>query len=120
MVRGIAIIALLASTGCRVSREMKLCRVIDESSLEPIAGAEVRMRPYAPLHPFWPRGDAGVTDASGEVRLSLPSDFWWYFSGARAAGYSQVKHPARAVPPDGAFAMFYMRRVAAADTSRSP
>ena len=119
MARVIAIIALLwAATGCRVSREMKLCRVIDESTLQPIGGAEVRMRPYAPIHPFWPRGDAGVTDANGEVRLSLPSDFWWYFSGARAAGYSEVKHPAREVPPDGAFAVFYTQRLAAEDDGR--
>src|SRR5688572_11394396 len=120
MARFIAIIALLGVAGCRVSRQMKLCRVSDERSLEPIGRGEGHMRPFAPLHPFWPRGDAGVTDANGEVRLSLPNDFWWYFSGARAAGYSEVKHPAREVPPDGAFAVFYMQRVKTADTAWSP
>jgi hypothetical protein len=109
------ILCLLCCTGCQVAREMKLCRVIDVDSLQPISGAKVWMQPYAPFHPFWPSGDQGVTDANGEVKLSLPKDFWLYLSSAEAKGYTEINDPERDVDVlesarDGAWWMFYMKR----------
>jgi hypothetical protein len=92
---------------------MRLCRVLDADSLQPMAGASVWMQPYAPIHPFWPPGDKGITDAKGEVWLSLPwdRDFWFYFSDVKAKGYSQVDGPSPPVPwPVGVWALFYMKR----------
>ena len=45
----------------------------------------------APIHPFWPAGDRGITDKNGEVALSLPMDFWFYFGGVDAEGYTEIK-----------------------------
>jgi len=72
------------------------------------------MQPYAPFHPFWPPGDKGVTDAKGQVILSLPwdQDFWFYFSGVSAAGYSACH--GQDLPGEGdTWAIFYMKRDAA-------
>src|SRR4051812_48962434 len=92
----IATLGLLCAVGCQVPRSMQQCRVIDDADARPIVGAKLHIQPYAPIHPFWPAGATGVTGANGEVMLSLPSDFWFYFSDARASGYSAskyVKHP---------------------------
>jgi hypothetical protein len=109
----LALLGLLCTIGCQVPREMKLCRVIDDSSCQPISGAKVHVQPYAPIHPFWPAGASGVTDANGEVSLSLPSDYWWYFGDVHADGYSQVTGQARPLEPGGrkfAFLLFSMQR----------
>jgi hypothetical protein len=89
---------------------MKVCRVVEVDTFQPIRGAQIWMQPYAPIHPFWPSGDKGVTDANGEAKLSLPTDFWFYFYGAKAAGYSEVDNPEhRMAWPAGVFAVFYMK-----------
>lgn len=95
----IVIVSLLFCAGCQpVARHMQICRVVETDTFKPIRGAKLWMQPYAPIHPFWPAGDQGVTDANGEVKLSLPKDFWWYFSSCKADGYSEVKQPEHPMP----------------------
>jgi hypothetical protein len=83
---------LSCCTGC-AAREPQLYKVVDSTDLQPVGGAEVWMQPWAPIHPFWPAGDRGTTDANGEVTLSLPHGFWFYFWGVKADGYTEVKDP---------------------------
>ncbi len=97
----LAAAGLLCAVGCQTPRSMQLCRVIDDADLRPIGGATVHIQPYAPIHPFWPAAASGVTDANGEVRLSLPSDFWFNFCDVRAAGYSPSKVQDRPIEPAG-------------------
>jgi hypothetical protein len=107
-----AILLLLCCTGCLGPREMKLYRVVDVSNFQPIPGAKVWAQPYAPIHPFWPFGARGITDANGQVRLSLPADFWFYINIANAKGYSQLyydDHPTMPYPAD-TWAILYMKR----------
>ena len=93
-----------------------LCRVVDIDSGKPIGGAKVWMQPYAPIHPFWPPGDRGTTDSKGEVTLSFPKDFWFYFSGVSADGYVEVEPPEwsdawrNAWPYGGAWWVFFVKR----------
>jgi hypothetical protein len=105
------ILCFLCCTGCQISREPMVCRVVDAADRQPIRGAKVWMQPWAPIHPFWPAGDKGVTNDNGEATLSLPNGFWFYFSGAEADGYSRVKDvEGLPQPPAGTWAVFYMKR----------
>ncbi|MCX5662615.1 MAG: hypothetical protein NTW19_23285 [Planctomycetota bacterium] len=104
------VVCLICLGGCQGAREAILCRVVDVDHFQPVCDAKVWLQPWAPIHPFWPAGDKGVTNAEGEVTLSLPKDFWWYFSFARADGYSQVKHPERLAEARGADWILYMKR----------
>lgn len=97
----LGIVTVLCALGCQTPRSIQLCRVIDDTDLRPISGAKIQLQPYAPFHPFWPAGASGVTDADGEVRLSLPSDFWFYFSAVNATGYSSSKLPDQPIEPAG-------------------
>jgi hypothetical protein len=110
MRKAFVFLCLFCCTGCCVPREMKLCRVVDVADFQPISGAKVWIQPCAPIHPFWPLGDRGVTNANGEVRLSFPQDFWWYLSGASANGYSEVEAPDPPMENAGASMIFYMKR----------
>ena len=74
------------------------------------------MQPWAPIHPFWPWGDKGVTNEAGEVKLSLPTGFWFYFRGVSANGYRWIQPPESYSPttmPSGVQADFYMKRIKA-------
>jgi hypothetical protein len=111
---------LCCCTGC-ATREPQLYKVVDSTDLQPVGGAEVWMQPWAPIHPFWPAGDRGTTDANGEVTLSLPHGFWFYFWGVKADGYTEVKDPDEVKAParwlqtsPGTQNVFFMRR----DTAR--
>ena len=71
----ILIFCVIFCTGClcvNEPRQTRVCRVVNADTFQPISGAKVWMQPYAPIHPFWPPGDKGVTDANGEVKLSAP------------------------------------------------
>src|SRR5947207_15458141 len=92
MTKLLVIISILFCAGC-VKREPQVVKVVDAADFHPIQGAKVWMQPWAPIHPFWPAGDSGVTDEKGEVTLLLPrpSDFWFYFSSVKADGYTEAK-----------------------------
>jgi hypothetical protein len=115
MCKQIPIFGLFFCAGCLVSRTTETLRVVDVETFKPIGGATVWKQAWAPIHPFWPLGDWGVTDDSGEVRLSRPTGFWFYFEGVCATGYSQVRNTG-SLPrtrPTGGWANFYMRRTPA-------
>ena len=108
----ISLLTLLLLMGCQVEREPRLCRVVDIDSGKPIGGAKVWMQPYAPIHPFWPPGDHGTTDSKGEITLSFPKDFWFYFHDVSADGYVEVEPPEwkNTWPFDGAWWVLFMRQ----------
>jgi hypothetical protein len=119
------IFGVLCCTGC-ATREPQLYRVVDSVDFRPIERARVWMQPFAPIHPFWPAGDRGVTDKKGEVKLSLPNDFWFYLIVVKADGYTHVQEPDRPRAPHrsldaspGTQLVFYMRRDVAGGV-RSP
>jgi hypothetical protein len=124
MVKFLLIISLLCCTGC-ATREPQLFKVVDALDLQPIRGADVWMQPFAPIHPFWPAGDRGTTDANGEVTLSLPQGFWFYVWGLKADGYTEakpeeVKAPSRWLQTSpGTSQVFFMKRTATGD-ARQP
>lgn len=109
-----AIMLLLCCTGClAVPRETSRCHVVDVVGSKPITGAHVWIQPFAPIHPFWPRGDSGLTNANGDVWLSEPTGFWFYITDIRAPGYRMTTNsPERNLPEpdDGSYAIFYMER----------
>ncbi|MDB5325757.1 MAG: hypothetical protein JWM57_1326 [Phycisphaerales bacterium] len=104
----LAILGLLASVGC-VPREERTCRVVEQGTIQPIAGAKVWIQPTAP-HPFWPWSDRGVTDKDGETHLSLPTGYWWWWTSVTATGYSEIDYRLYDTLPDGRPCWtFYMR-----------
>jgi hypothetical protein len=109
-----ALLICVVCSGCQVERESRIVRVLDRETEKPIAGAKVWMQPYAPIHPFWPAGDHGVSDAQGTAVLSFPLGFWFYFDGADAPGYHEVQPPdgwfSREPQGDRAFMTFFMKR----------
>lgn len=96
---------------------MKTCTVVDAADHTPIEGAKVWVQPWAPIHPFWPAGAKGVTNAAGETELSLPDGFWFEWSGASAPGYRQVRDPAKYEERIHKAYVFYLQR-SPADGSR--
>lgn len=90
-IASLALTLLVYGGGCQVQRQVSTFRVVDAADSRPIYGAKVWMQPWAPVHPFWPAGDKGVTDDKGEVRLSLPAGFWFYFSDVNAPGYALIR-----------------------------
>jgi hypothetical protein len=105
------ILCLIGCAGCEVTRQTRICQVVDEANFQAIRGAKVWFQPYAPFHPFWPMGARGITDANGQAKLSLPADFWFYFYGVKADGYSQVDNPERLMPHTAEiWWVFYMKR----------
>ena len=103
MRKRLPILCLLLCAGCFTPRMTQTISVADVDSGKPISGATVWKQPWAP-HPFWPWGDRGVTNVNGEVQLSMPVGFWFYFEGVSADGYSRVQRP------EWGSAYFYMAR----------
>ena len=98
---------VLLGTGCITDRVTQTVRVADIDTGKPISGATVWKQAWAPIHPFWPLGDRGVTNENGEAQLSRPTGFWFYFDGVCANGYSRVQAETR---PSWGSANFYMAR----------
>jgi hypothetical protein len=106
-----SVVMLICCAGCD-SYTTTVCHVVDAANLQPIPGARVWEQPYAPIHPFWPRGDKGVTDANGEVKLSTPTSFYFYFDDVKADGYSRLSKDEGEnlpYPADNSW-IFYMKR----------